>query len=214
MIRIENEKWRLTIERDDYCEDGPREWDNLGTMVYGHGRYVLGDEEAQNTEKYISWDQWLSYEVEDLAVALPLYLYDHSGLRMNTTGFNHLGWHGYFDSGQVGWIYVTSEKLKEEGIDVEKAEEILRGEIETFDQWLSGDVYGFILEEKKLECEAKECPECGYAEPCEFHSEIEYHQVDSCWGYYGTDFENNGILETIPDELHEQLIKEGSGQRC
>jgi hypothetical protein len=39
---------------------------------------------------------------------LPLYLYDHSGITMNTTGF-HCGW----DSGQVGLIYITEEDAKE-----------------------------------------------------------------------------------------------------
>ena len=36
---------------------------------------------------------------------LPLYLYDHSGLSMNTSGFS-CPW----DSGQVGWIYCNNEK--------------------------------------------------------------------------------------------------------
>ena len=39
---------------------------------------------------------------------LPLYLYDHSGITMNTTGFNDR-----WDSGQVGFIYTTKDRVTE-----------------------------------------------------------------------------------------------------
>ncbi len=42
-------------------------------------------------------------------VILPLDLYDHSGITMNTTGF-HCPW----DSGQVGYIYVMPEDIRKE----------------------------------------------------------------------------------------------------
>ena len=42
-------------------------------------------------------------------VILPLYLYDHSGITMNTTGFS-CPW----DSGQVGWIYADADCIKKE----------------------------------------------------------------------------------------------------
>jgi len=42
-------------------------------------------------------------------IILPLYLYDHSGITMNTTGFS-CGW----DSGQVGYIVMSYEKIRKE----------------------------------------------------------------------------------------------------
>ena len=42
-------------------------------------------------------------------ILLPLYLYDHSGITMNTTGFS-CSW----DSGQVGFIYASKARFKEE----------------------------------------------------------------------------------------------------
>ena len=42
-------------------------------------------------------------EQMDGMVILPLYLYDHSGITMNTCGFS-CPW----DSGQVGWIYASA----------------------------------------------------------------------------------------------------------
>ena len=41
-------------------------------------------------------------------VVLPVYMYDHSGITINTTGFS-CPW----DSGMVGIIYVSKEKIRE-----------------------------------------------------------------------------------------------------
>lgn len=45
---------------------------------------------------------------------MPLYLMDHSGLAMQTESF-----HDPWDSGQVGWIYVSKEDALKE-FDTEK----------------------------------------------------------------------------------------------
>lgn len=70
---------------------------------------------------------------------LPLYLYDHGGITMSTGGFSCP-----FDSGQVGFIYCTEEKAKKEGIDTANVERILKGEVNTYDQYLRGEVYQVI----------------------------------------------------------------------
>ena len=62
---------------------------------------------------------------------LPLYLYDHSGITMNTTGFS-CPW----DSGQVGWIYADRRRIEAEygkvtPETVEKARQVLEGEVKS-----------------------------------------------------------------------------------
>ncbi len=158
-MKLTNGNRVLEIKRDDHPES-PREWDNLGTIVYGHRRYHLGDVEAWDTEDYLNWNDWRDGELKG-AIALPVYLYDHSGLTINTTGF-HCPW----DSGQVGWIYVDKEKAREElGVKRigkharKRILDILRSEVELFDQYLRGDVYGFVLYE-------------------------DGEEIDSCWGFY------------------------------
>ena len=47
-------------------------------------------------------------EQMDGMVILPLYLYDHSGITMNTCGFS-CPW----DSGQVGWIYADKAMIEQ-----------------------------------------------------------------------------------------------------
>lgn len=116
-------------------------------------------------------------------VMLPLYLYDHGGITMNTKGF-HCPW----DSGQVGFIYVSKQQLRDEydwklitEKRCRKVGDILRGEVETYDQFLTGDVYGYVIEDEDGEKEGR------------------------CWGFYGSDPFQNGMSDDIPEELHDQL---------
>ncbi len=180
----------VRIKRDDYPQS-PREWDNLGTMVCAHRRYCLGDEQAQNAELYYSWDEWLEYEVVkpnggwSNIIALPLYLYDHSGITISTAPFA-CPW----DSGQVGWIYVTKSRIREEYGAFSKrllneVEAVLRSEVETYDQYLQGFVYGYMtfsLENGELV------------------------DGDSCWGFYGYDTEKNGLQEYLKDIVPDKAL--------
>ena len=149
---------QVTIEYDDDAWN-PREWDNLGTMVCWHGRYILGDKQPK-----ISPDEYL----EDLpkgTVTLPLYLYDHGGITMKTSPFS-CPW----DSGQVGFIYVTPETMKQEMVDTpERAAEILTNEVETYDQYLRGEVYRYTVA-KGVTCD---------------HDDTHWEAVDSCGDFFG-----------------------------
>jgi hypothetical protein len=105
-------------------------------------------------------------DTEDVHTILPLYLYDHSGITISTSPFGCK-----FDSGQVGWIFITNRTIKEEGIDESKVEEYLKSDVETYDQFIRGEVYGYRVF-KVTECSL------GHQ-----HKE----ELDSCWGHYGED---------------------------
>ena len=185
----------LKIFIDESPENPRTAWDNLGTMVCFHKRYDLGDNHNYSSSDYDSWDEMESAIIkqEDVAVILPLYLYDHSGITMNTTGFS-CGW----DSGQVGFIFVSRETLRKEysvkrisNKIVEKATKLLIGEVETYDQYICGDVYGFKV--FKVETCDKGCE----------HEE----EIDSCWGFFGDNFIENGLIEYVDEEFAELLEK-------
>ena len=108
-------------------------------------------------------------------INLPLYLYDHSGISMSTGSFS-CPW----DSGQVGLIYVSKEKVRQEynikhvtQAWVEKIRGYLKGEVKTYDQYLTGDVWGF---------QVFEVPEGVDPEELE---EGELEEVESCYGFFG-----------------------------
>jgi hypothetical protein len=185
----------LKIFIDESAENPRTLWDNLGTMVCFHRRYDLGDKHNYSSSDYDSWDEMESAIIkqEDVAVILPLYLYDHSGITMNTTGFS-CGW----DSGQVGFIFVSRETLRNEyGVKrisnkiIEKATKLLLGEVETYDQYICGDVYGFKVFK---------------VETCDNGCEHE-EEIDSCWGFFGDNFIENGLIEHVDKEFAELLEK-------
>lgn len=158
---------------------------HLGHMVCMHRNYSLGDEQLKPRD-YESWDDVEKYLVEgrNAKVILPLYLYDHSGLSISTGSFNDR-----WDSGQVGFIYADDKQcVKEFGEHysvqnemLQKIEKILRTEVEVYDYYLSGQVYGFKIFEKLHSVDR--CPHCN--EILEERDEDE--EVDACWGFYGID---------------------------
>lgn len=136
---------KLTIYRDEDTLS-PRENDNLGKMVCWHRRYGLGDKHDYETPR----DFKESDEYKDSVVCLPLYLYDHSGITISNSPFNDR-----WDSGQVGYIYTTNERVKEY-LNVEPREankdliaEALIDETKLYDSYLQGDTYGFMLADHK-----------------------------------------------------------------
>lgn len=132
--------------------------------------------------------------IKERFIILSIYMYDHGGIGLSTSNSNY-PFNCPWDSGQVGYIYVSNEKAKQEwsGDDWrEKAIKYLEGEVEVYSQYLNGECYGFVLEKGHV-CEA-----CGHEE---------YEIVDSCWGFLGYDRDElkQAILESI-DEEHKELV--------
>lgn len=155
----------------DSDPESPREWDNASQMVCFNKRYVLGDEHEYKQGEYNNWQELKQAIIENekpLAI-LPLYLYDHSGITISTKPFS-CKW----DSGQVGFVYITEKTLDNLGItdrNPEELETILMQEVETYDNYLRGEVYGFQV------VEVSRCDQ-GHE-----HKEV----IDSCYGYYSID---------------------------
>ena len=135
----------------DNNPESPRDCDNFGTMVCFHKRYSLGDEEhGYKSEDFSSWDKLKSAieENEDIGVILPLYLYDHSGITIRTFSFCDP-----FDSGQVGFVFVSKDKIREEFSVTDitdemlgKVKTVLEGEVGIYDEYLKGNVYRLVRE--------------------------------------------------------------------
>jgi hypothetical protein len=182
---VEHQTLKIYIDPEPL---NPRtESDNMGHMVCFHKRYDLGDEvqgisytRIQN--EFDSWDEVEDYLIKEMeaVVILPLYLYDHSGITMRTHSFNDR-----WDSGQVGYIYATrkdildnwgGKKLTKELR--QKAHDLLVAEVQDYDDYLTGNVYGYVLED-----------EAG-------------DEIDSCWGYAG-----NNAPARIKGEVYIHIIR-------
>lgn len=129
--------------------ENPREsCDLASTMWCWHDRYNLGDDDDKpRTEDFDGWDAVEAYinEHYDVIAMKPLYLYDHSGISISTGEFGDR-----WDSGQIGFIFVTQEHYREvmgeeASVDpVERmawAEEVIESDVEVYDHYIGGSVY-------------------------------------------------------------------------
>lgn len=224
MKDTEENEYTLEIIQDEYPND-PRSWSNLCTMVCWHRHYKLGDNHSfEGPDEFMQhlyldvigkhWcddhesDDWQDVYKElqktDLVLIKQINLYDHSGITISTS--SGYPYNDRWDSCCVGFIYVTKKTIFKEcgGITEEnwkdRADKYLEGEVETYDQYLRGDVYGYALTKKVIHQE--KCPHCGEVIR-EYEDEEE---VDSCWGFYGDCLEENGILDNIGTDL--QFVEE------
>lgn len=134
----------IEIDLDEYPED-PREWYNLGTMICNHWGYNLWDEKIE-----CHWESILDdlhkhldvtpSELERDYIVLPLYLYDHSWITMNTTWFS-CRW----DSWQVGRIYVSKTDARKhyntKRLNRDTVIKDLIEEVDTYDHYLTWEIY-------------------------------------------------------------------------
>jgi hypothetical protein len=173
----------------DSDPESPRSWDNLGTMVCFHKNYDLGDKHEFKSNDYNNWKEVAKgiEEKEGAVIIFPLYLYDHSGLRMKIGSFQGLlpQGHAEFDTMQVGYIYCSHKKACKEFDKkrvsksvIAKVAELLKQEVDRYDTYLAGGIVGFTVKDSKDEV------------------------IDSCWGYY----ENNQALQDAKGTV-DHLIK-------
>ncbi|MFR9542439.1 MAG: hypothetical protein SNH27_10340 [Rikenellaceae bacterium] len=169
--------FNINIERDPDAQS-PRDWSTLGTMYTMHRNY----QPEKNFYNHFEWEEVFDEHRELLDsfekkyIALKFYLYDHSGQTVSTSPFS-CGW----DSGLFGIIAVDIERVREEynwkhitKKRREKIEDILRCEVEIYDQYITGDVYGYTISEVENEDNTLD---------------------DSCWGFFGDD----GIEQIIEE---------------
>ena len=141
----------------------PAEWDNLGEIAYCSDRYTLGTQEVTRERMHEIAAAIESGEY----IGLPVYAYVHGGATIRCASAFSCPW----DSGQSGFVYVSKAKVREEWkckrISPKLRETVLsslRGLVEEFDQFLTGDVYGVVV------------------------TNAEGDEIDACWGYYGSDY--------------------------
>ena len=161
-----------TLEKNGYVAhlvyddspDNPREvYDHDTVLVDWHPNYTIGDRKATGNEieayrrggielltRYLSI-------TENAHTVVPLRLLDHSGLRL-WIAYRYQGEaYGGWDSGQVGFAYITRETVEKHGFADPWS--VLASDVQEMDSYLSGDVYGIVI-----------------VDPCG-------QEVDSCWGF-------------------------------
>lgn len=200
-------KKTIRLSYDTYAES-PREWDGLGTLALHHnypsdapiedfneylcellGMDVVQCERGAKCDFYTEqMKEYLLSKLDKDYVWSYVYKYEHSGIAFSTTPFSCR-----FDSSLIGIIHVNKKDLRiEYGIKCinqksrDKANDILRYEVDTYSAWANGDVYAFTIEDENGNVE------------------------DSCGGFYSieemVDHINPSDFGMTEDELKSHLL--------
>jgi len=146
--------YTITIEHDIDARSPRDEYDHASKMVCWHNRYQLGDAHTWGVDSFHAFK-----EAHPEHLYLPIYLYEHSGVTISTSSFRDP-----WDSGQVGWVYMEATTLDTEfGGDRTRAEGYLKSEVEEYDTYLRGEVYGYTVQK-------------------------DGEELESCWGFYGYEY--------------------------
>lgn len=153
----------------DSDPESPRDWDNLGTFYTAHRNYKPEEDFNKHfecSEVFASEGVFCKSFLKKY-IALPLYLYDHSGLAISSGPFL-CKW----DSCLIGMVATSIEKVKREyGWKIlsrarrKRIEQCLQQEIVTYNEYLHGEVYGYQITP----------------------IDNEEYIIESCWGFYGDD---------------------------
>jgi hypothetical protein len=146
--------------------------DKHAFLVYGHRQFdVDGPNGEEALEVHRTKAEW-----EKTHHVWPVYAYIHSGvrLRLNTdAGFPDRQW----DVSMCGYCLVTRDKS-----EVPEPLEYAEGMIEEWNQYLSGDVWGYDIGLYELQTDPD-------GDPIEERDYYEGHGKaiadESCWGFYG-----------------------------
>lgn len=191
----------LKIIRDEYAES-PDIWkDETLFLVYKHREFTV-EREGFNPEEIYQYLEDYYEQIEndkyDNYFIFPVDAYIHSGIHLslsNTVNYPDRRW----DVSTTGYILVNQKYIENNFIQnnngsndlsLEIAKEKAKSLIETWNQYLSSDVYGYTIINEEI------CSCCGNKKE---------EKVDSCWGFYGEDVNTNGILDHINDEIIEVL---------
>lgn len=157
-----NNGYKLEIYLDDDPVDPREEFSNVGKMICFHRKYRLGGHHGLTIDCFGSWQEVKEFIIDmyGAVVVLPIYMYEHSGITISTEPFS-CSW----DSGQIGFIYADMDDLQDYNGDKTKLTNALIDEVKEYDNYLTGNVYGYKL--------------------YEMDDNGKWEQMESCWGFYG-----------------------------
>ena len=164
----------------DSDSESPRLWSPMTKFVMAHKKYKLPNEIDFPFDDYDSWEETSVELFKDYNWVFPVYMLDHSGTKLSLNRFNDK-----WDSGMVGFICLNEDEMFSNfgfGADLdEKARQIAAVELDEYDNWMNGNVFGFRLfeETKEIECTQQ-------------------------WGFIG-DHDTSGLMTELKAELKDKL---------
>ena len=207
----------------DETSESPDDWQNSDIfLVYEHTRFTVRRDGFKPRDIY---DYIMSlchpddeFDVEDYSdyYIYPVEAYIHSGVSLSLfEGTTSSNW----DSSVSGYILIKkSYVLKYPNIisdqdKTDKAYELANALIKEWNQYLFGEVYGYIIEKpdiiysitkKKFDRLLLE-NDLATLES-EFDIDNNWEEIDSCWGFYG-DPEDSGLIDDAKSTIDYECGK-------
>jgi hypothetical protein len=157
----QGDKFKAFYLAPDTYPQSPDEWDDCGVFIVNYHRdFWVEKKDIITADDLCAHYHGERLEIEDEYYIFPMSCLVHSGVWLSLAhsfACDSGGW----DTSHVGAVLVS----KKECPDEKTAEKWAEGQVETWNQYLSGDVYGVV-------CET-------------FNKDKEQLDQESCWGFYG-----------------------------
>ena len=176
-------RFSVRLEQDDNARSPQEDGDHGLFLVAKHRQFFVAPPESEK-----------NFEIQEVLDAhkkthhvFPLEAYIHSGVALALSGegnFPDRQW----DVSQLGLVFVS----KAEWPAPAAARKAALGYVATWNQYLSGDVYGYVVAEHETAGDPQ--------------SAIIDDHVESCWGYYGEEHakaEGKQALEGVATKADE-----------
>lgn len=172
---IEYRGYTIKVMADKSAENPITEWDGNIEFCCWHSRYDLGNSKRYGNNLESS-EECRDYAKRTKSILLPLYMYEHSGIALSLG--REYPFNCRWDSGQLGYILIDRQWLHEyfgKKYFTKKIRarmlEAAENNVKLYNDYLSGAVYGFCVEN------------------------TDGKTIDNCWGFYGYDHKKSGLLE-------------------
>lgn len=179
---VEELLYRIAGELDEGDESPTVEWETWLEAIDETGE---SDKLERSDYEDKAWDIICKH-----VWTFDLYMYDHSGIALSIypgrfSAIDSAGW----DWGQIGWVIVPIKRAlkwfnaKEWNADIiEKTERQVDAEIKVYNQYINGEVYGWILKD------------------------VDGNIVDSVWGYFDADCARQDAEEVAQCALDKKEV--------
>ena len=167
METFEKNGYKVTIEQDTDPSSPSEYQDEHAFIVTTNNRYFTvagpnGETASTIGENLGEWEKTHHVYKLNALIHGDVHLSIASDLKQYYMGF---------DSGQIGFLLVTRDEP-----EIPEPQKYAEGMVEEWNQYLSGDVWGFVIEDG------------------------DGNHLDSCWEFYGFDYAKSEAESAVPND--------------
>lgn len=169
--------FKIIIDNDSECSENPGDWGNEESfLVYDHRDFYVKREGFDPNDIFETMQT--GKKLFEGYFYFPVYAYIHSGVSLSLGKMSY----PFTDRWDVSFKGFALVKKQKGSYTMEKAYKIAEGEIDMWNDYLSGNVWNFRTEDKNEE------------------------MIDSCCGFYG-DSEKSGLMDEAKSSIDYEIEK-------